>query len=282
MIKNRNENGRFVKGHSKLGGFSFYKGYVPSLETREKISKASKGRIFSEETRKKLSEALKGKTFSSQRKKRISESLKDRKLTAETKQKIRIAMLGRETPWLNGRKLSQETIRKRTKTLQRNAELRGYWFTPEHKKKISEALKGKSHKRGQSEEHKKKISQALKGRRKYFTEEHIRNILKASQIKPNKLELELDSILNEVLPREYSLNVNGEILILDRKVPDFVNINGKKKLIEFFGRHWHKQIDEIERRKAFKSFGWQTLVIWEEELKNVNNLRKKIKEFNNG
>jgi group I intron endonuclease len=54
-------------------------GHKPSLETRQKMSSAAKGRVFSETTRKKLSEAHKGKHVTIQTKERLSESHKGQK-----------------------------------------------------------------------------------------------------------------------------------------------------------------------------------------------------------
>jgi len=52
-------------------------GKSPSVETRQKISKALTGRIVSEETRKKQSEALKGRIFSEETKRKMRENHAD-------------------------------------------------------------------------------------------------------------------------------------------------------------------------------------------------------------
>lgn len=123
-----------------------------------------------------------------------------------------------------------------------------------------------------------KVSSAKKGKK--MTSEWIKAVLRGSQVKPNKSECKLEEILNRVVPNEYALNVLGNIMILDGKVPDFVNVNGKKKLIELFGEHWHPKKDEKIRINNFKKFGWGTLVIWEKELKNRVKLETKIINFN--
>lgn len=68
-------------------------------------------------------------------------------------------------------------------------------------------------------------------------------------------------------------------MILDGKIPDIVNTNGKKKLIELFGEHWHSLSDEEKRINCFKNLGWETLIIWEKELKDRNIVERKILEF---
>jgi len=114
---------------------------------------------------------------------------------------------------------------------------------------------------------------------------------KSSSLKPNKKEKFLIKLLNEVLLNEYKY-VGDFSFILGGRNPDFMNINGQKKLIEFFGEHWHygkfkknnpnitKKEIENERRNYFKSFGFNTLIIWENELENIELLSKKIKIFN--
>ncbi len=97
---------------------------------------------------------------------------------------------------------------------------------------------------------------------------------------PNELEQRLISILNRVLPDEYRYAGDGSF-ILGGKCPDFVDKQGKKKLIELYGSHWHQDDDPQNRIAFFKQFGFDTLVIWEHELRNEDSLGKRILEFNN-
>lgn len=97
-------------------------------------------------------------------------------------------------------------------------------------------------------------------------------------IKPNKPEKFLLRLLNDLHPGEwkytgdFSMTING-------KCPDFVNCNGQKKIIELFGHYWHRGQNPQERIDVFKPFGYETLVIWEHELKNIENLIEKINAF---
>ncbi len=76
--------------------------------------------------------------------------------------------------------------------------------------------------------------------------------------------------------------------MIEGKSPDFVNINGQKKLIELFGDYWHSKkitgkdetMEVNDRVNLFKQYGWDTLIIWEKELKNIDNLKNKILAFN--
>lgn len=108
--------------------------------------------------------------------------------------------------------------------------------------------------------------------------------------KPNKPEKLLNKLLQRLLPKEYKINIKGNIMILGRKVPDFVNINGQKKIIEMYGDYWHSdkfikkhgcyENTEKGRIKYFKKLGWETLIIWEHELKDLDKVKNRILEFN--
>jgi hypothetical protein len=93
-------------------------------------------------------------------------------------------------------------------------------------------------------------------------------------IRPNKPEKIILDILQILFPNEwkYTFIING-------KNPDFVNVNGQKKIIELFGDYWHKGQDPQDRIDVFKSFGWDTLIIWERELKNIADVKIKIMDF---
>jgi len=113
--------------------------------------------------------------------------------------------------------------------------------------------------------------------------ERIRKLLQASSLSPNKSEKKLIYILSKILPREYKFVGNGKIFI-ENFIPDFINVNGQKKIIEFFGTYWHKKpkkkIRDKRRLKTFKKYGYKTLIIWSKELKNRDILKEKILKFN--
>ncbi len=73
---------------------------------------------------------------------------------------------------------------------------------------------------------------------------------------------------------------NGEVII-GFKNPDFINVNGEKKVIELYGDYWHRNDNPQDRIDHFKKYGFDCLVIWERELKNKDSLLIKLKEFNN-
>ena len=69
-------------------------------------------------------------------------------------------------------------------------------------------------------------------------------------------------------------------IIIEGKMPDFININGQKKIIELFGNYWHKKEDEMIRMEYFNKYGYDTLIIWEDEIKNLEAVKTKLIAFN--
>jgi len=114
--------------YNRTNGGEGPSGWVPSEETRRKISEAGKGHIVLEETKIKMSEARKGKTHSEESKIKMSEARK-------------------------GKTQSEETRRKNSEAH------KGKTHSEETRRKISEAKKDKTH----SEESKRKMSEAKKG-----------------------------------------------------------------------------------------------------------------------
>lgn len=88
-------------------------------------------------------------------------------------------------------------------------------------------------------------------------------------------------MLNKLLPNQYKFVGNGK-LIIGGFVPDFVN-NEHNKIIEHYGDYWHNREDRIKRDKrrliTYKKAGYKTLIIWQYELKDLDNLKNKILEF---
>ena len=115
----------------------------------------------------------------------------------------------------------------------------------------------------------------------------MRSTLKAQHIKPNRPETFLLRLLQKLFPDEYKYVGDGEIWF-GGKNPDFLNVNGQKKIIEMFGDYWHSEevtgVSEEqhihERKNGFRKYGYQTLIIWEHELENVKKISNRVLEFN--
>jgi len=83
--------------------------------------------------------------------------------------------------------------------------------------------------------------------------------------KPNKLEKKLIELITEAsLPFKYT--GDGSVII-HGFVPDFIECNGQKLIIELFGDYWHTKADMRKKAGAYNHYGYNTLFIWEHELK---------------
>jgi len=159
-------------------------------------------------------------------------------------------------------------------------------------KGVSEALKGKK----LPEKIKRKISDSLKGRKKEWLsiqmkkswnnkewrENQIKKILKASLKRPTILEKQMIEIINRNnLPYRYTGNGN---FIVAGKNPDFINCNGEKIAIEVFNSYWkEKDFNTVEkwkqqRQEIFAKYGWQLLFFDETQVKNGENIIRRLEE----
>ena len=111
--------------------------------------------------------------------------------------------------------------------------------------------------------------------------ERFYNTLKETVIdSPNKQERIVLEILESLYLTKYKFVGNFSIWI-DGKNPDFIN-EKDKKIIEFFGSHWHKDEDEKIRKDHFEKNGYKTLIVWDHELKNLEKVKDKIILFQEG
>ena len=106
------------------------------------------------------------------------------------------------------------------------------------------------------------------------------NLRKGFSTKPNREELFLGKILDEMYPKQWKYTGDFSFMI-GGKCPDFVNCNGQKKIIEYNGTYWHKNDIPGERERLFAEFGYDTLIIWDVEIKCIDSLKSKIERFCN-
>ena len=108
-------------------------------------------------------------------------------------------------------------------------------------------------------------------------------MMKGYKYSPNKAEQYLNNLLKICLKQKYKFVGDGKVII-DRFNPDFININGQKKIIELYGDYWHNKKDSIPRDKrrieTYSKYGYKTLVIWEHELNEPEQILAKVMEFN--
>lgn len=134
-----------------------------------------------------------------------------------------------------------------------------------------------------TEEHKQSIRVGVLNSWENKTEEErntwVANIRKANQCRPNGSETRLFSAIENLYPHDWKYVGGGDVVIGGR-IPDFINVNGQKKIIELFGDYWHRGENPQDRIDIFKPYGYETLVIWEHELQDIEKVKLKIKEFN--
>jgi len=281
----------FIKGHSSRmpGHFMPTHNVKHTEESKKKMSDAKKllvgelspmfGKKHSEETKKKISKSRIGRFCGE------DGSFWGKHHSDETKERMSLNMKGRydgnDNPFY-GKKHSPETIRKMSKlATKRNAsperrneisEWTKKGMTPEVSKHLSEVRKG----RKMGEDHKRKISETLQER--FKDPEYACKMGKAWNLKPNKPEKRILNLLNKMYPGEWKYTGDFSFMI-NGKNPDFVNCNGQKKIIEMFGDYWHKGENPQDRIDTFNPFGYDTLIIWEHELKNIDQLKRKLGGF---
>jgi hypothetical protein len=140
------------------------------------------------------------------------------------------------------------------------------------KKALSIAFTGKV-RSPKSREKGRKITTNL-----WKTEDYIKKQQKARHAKINKSETALRDLLDELFSKEYKF-VGDWTVAIDGRCPDFINVNGQKKIVELFGDYWHRGQNPQDRIDIFKPFGYDTLVIWEKELRDRDKLQEKLLEF---
>lgn len=144
------------------------------------------------------------------------------------------------------------------------------WQTPEYAARVSK-------------------SQRIAQKKKWQDPEIVAKMLAGINKKPTKPEEKLIGILQKHFPQfEY----NGDFslgVILGGLIPDFVNVNGRKEVIEVLGDFWHSpeivgdrwQGTELGKVMLYNSLGYRCLAIWGHELKEFteDQIISKINSF---
>jgi hypothetical protein len=163
----------------------------------------------------------------------------------------------------------------------------------ERKKKTSETLRVVNIRLHQdpnsifnSIEYRKKCGEV--SRAKWKNPEYVQKLMKSVHAKPNKKELILLGILNGNFPNEFDYNGDARHgVVIDGKVPDYINIKGRKQVIELFGDWWHgkrrtgKEPSESEAKlkATYSKHGYDCLIIWEREIKDKEALIQKLEGY---
>lgn len=238
------------------------------------------GKHHSEETKKKISESRVGR-FCGEDNPNYGKHITEENRRIQSA--LRKAQYANERNPFQGKKHSPEAIEIiREKAILRN-------LSPEYRanisKKTKEAMVGealeklriKCKKRAADPVWRKKKSEMELKRWK--TDKAFAERMRVSRnAKPNKSEKFLGEFLEKMYPGEWKYTGDFSFMV-NGKNPDFVNCNGKKLIIELFGEPWHKGETQEDRAKFFSPFGYRTLVVWWEELKNAELLASKIGGF---
>lgn len=285
--KKRKDDYQF--GKNQFGKNNPMFGKHHSEETRKKIRDSMPdnsggnnpmfGKHHSEETKKKMSEVHSNPSEGTRKKMSIAKIgnkyCLGNKLTDEAKKKISEATRGQNHP-LFGKKHTEQTKEKIGNTN------RGKIRSDETKKKIGNASRGRpSWNLGKKtpKEVREKMSRTTKNQ--WQNPKFAEKMLKAFDIKPTKPETQMNNLLQELFPREYKYVGDGEFWIAGKN-PDFINVNSKKKIIEVYGEYWHRNDNPKDRIDLFEPYGYQTLIIWEDDLReDIGFVRQKVKEFHN-
>lgn len=240
----------------KNGKWCCSKSHNSCEEVKRKNRESNIGKTISEETRlkfksRKHGSGMLGKTHSK-----------------ETIQKYKEQRLGKNNPRY-GAKLSKEHIEKIRLSILR--------FQGENN-----PMFGKKH----SLESKLKIG--LKSKEKFLDPTYLEKAKKFRfpDSSPNKLETILINLFSR-LNLNYKFTGDKSFWI-DGKNPDFVDYNNKK-VIEFFGDYFHDEnfrkdgiSNEVHEKKKIEHYNknnYKCLVIWENELSNIDKLTTKILSF---
>lgn len=240
------------------------RGRVLSVQHKLKMSIANLGKRHTEETRKKMSLSNR-RVFSAEYRRKLSLALRGKRRSLETRRKISLGLAGKILSTEHKHKISEG--------------LRGHRVSLESRRKMAAKKIGSVH----SAEHNRNMSEAMKRKWKEpgYAEATTRKAIAASHARPNRSEQSLAAILDSLAPGTWKYVGNG-LMVLGGKCPDFVNVNGRKQIIELFGDYWHRlpgRESEAERIAHFRPFGYDTLIVWESELKNESLLRAKLAAF---
>lgn len=267
---------------------------MSELTKGQKISLKKMGHTVSPEQRAKQSMALKGRIPSPEEKinqAKGASKFKGIKRSPEVCANVRAGML-------------RAGVRPSPQCIEAGHKARlAYHPTPEQAEKKRLANIGK-HSAPKSEETKVKIRETCKSRK--WKPEHIearrqglkrkwasltpeqrnswiKSAMRGCARLPNKPEVIVRDMLMAIAPNEWQYVGDGAVIIGGCN-PDFINVNGRKLIIEVFGNYWHgikaRYNSTPDARQAiFGEYGYKTLIIWESEVKDSQVLESKIRQF---
>lgn len=259
------------------------------VDIRERIAEAHRGHKASQETRHKMSEihkkrqqdlALREQTAASLREYCKDPNVRERKIEA-SKGRQQSVDEKRKKSQATGKNWGNSEIREKRANGIREAHAR-----PEVKAKLRAGI----HRRWQKPSERQR--QSLLSKQLWQNPDYIKKVFEGIGRRPTKPEQILDSILYKYFP-EFSYNGDYSLgIMIAGQIPDFVNVNGRKEIIEVFGDYHHSpevlgnrwQGSELGKVMLYNSLGWKCLIIWEHQINELTEeeLIQKIGTFFGG
>lgn len=202
-----------------------------------------------------------GKTHSEETKAKLRAFHTGSHLSQETKDKMKAY---RNTP-------EYKSLQSKSQT-----KVREMWADPEYRAKQTPILSAINKRHWKNPEYRNKVTKAA---------------MLGSHIKPNKPEVFIQSLLDKMYPNNYKYTGDGGVVI-GGKCPDFYN-EENKRVILFHGIYWHlwkyqktnpnltKEQVEQEDINHYRKYGYDILIIWEDEMADTNSMLAKIMSFHN-
>jgi len=117
--------------------------------------------------------------------------------------------------------------------------------------------------------------------------EFLKKFYASRRVRPTHPEQLLDLLLQKHFPKEFAYNGDySKGVSLGGLIPDFININGRKLVIEVFGDYWHDKRNgvpwkstEFGRKATFAQLGFDCVIIWESQLNNPKSVIEEIRRY---
>jgi ribonucleoside-diphosphate reductase alpha chain len=193
-------------------------------------------------------------------------------------------------------------IKMRTSVGKSYRDIVGHDFLDETREKYSVAASGENNSqygvpawsKGLTKETDARIkASAEKQKENWKDPEFVRRSLSSrpkEQIAMSKAEKQLSYILRSVCPGEFKYNGMCNLgFVVNGHIPDFVNVNGKKKAINVNGCYYHGCVKcgygdspntkDIRHSNSLRKVGYQELTIWEHELIEKDKVKEKVETF---
>jgi len=127
-------------------------------------------------------------------------------------------------------------------------------------------------------------------RRLWDDPEYVQMMMRARKARPNKTEKYLDTLLQQNFPGEWRYTGDGrDGTTIGRHIPDFLNVNGRKAVIELFGERWHSPLANPsiewnrtaeETIKHYRKYGMSCIIVWDSELRsNPEGVVERLREW---